>query len=176
MENPATQADEVRPAVSLIPVDWPAHEPLLTRWLKDPDVRRWWGDPERRRNQIRATATADHAIIAAGDTPIGYIRWQGTDRESLDALGLQAIPTGAIDIDLFIGEAAWRGRSLATPILHQLTARLSHETQAPAAGLCTSVNNHIAHRAFTKAGFTNTTQYDDPEFGHCYVFLKQLYH
>lgn len=147
---------------------------MLTRWLESAEVRRWWGDPTDRVEQVRDTPDGSHSIIAADGKPVGYIRWQAPSREELEAAGLENIPDGAIDIDLFVGEAEWRHRGLGSEALGVLVDRLKETTSAPAAGLCTSVENHAAHRAFAKAGFTIFTRFDDPTFGPCYVFLKQL--
>ncbi len=155
-------------------VDWTVQKQLLAQWLQSPAVRRWWGDPVECLEAIEQTPVDRHAVIAVDGEAIGYIRWQAVVPEELDALGLTDIPSDAIDIDLFIGEGGWRGRGVAVSALGQLTDRLRRESGASAAGLGTSIENKAAHRAFEKAGFENRVRFDDPIYGPCFIFLKDL--
>lgn len=160
--------------VSLEPVSWARDRERLAGWLASPAVSRWWGDPQDCLEEIRRTGDDGHALIALDGLAIGYIRWQAVARKTLDEVGLGDIADGSIDIDLFIGEAGQRGRGLATHVLTLLIERLARDTQAPAAGLCVSVDNHAAIRAYRKAGFEQAARFDDPTFGPCFVFLRAL--
>ncbi len=160
--------------ISLQQVDPSAHRETLKKWLYCSHVARWWGDPVERIRQLDETLASEHAIIELDETPIGYIRWQTVDRETLDAVGLDCIPDGAIDIDLFIGQMEMLGRGLAAIALNDLIQRLVRETTSPLAGLCTSIENHRAIRAFEKAGFQKRIQYDDPTYGRCWVLVRPL--
>jgi RimJ/RimL family protein N-acetyltransferase len=75
-----------------------------------------------------------------------------------------------VDIDLFLGEADWLGRGVGPAALEILLARLANEG-APLAGLCPSVENAVAIRAFAKAGFRKLRQIDDPSVGRCWVLV-----
>jgi len=163
-----------RDAVGLERVVWPRHQNLLTNWLNSEDVKRWWLDPAARLEEVRATPDTDHAMIMIGEVPVGYIRWELPDHETLASVGLQDVPKGAMDIDLFIGESQWRGKGLATIVLDILIDRLLRQTQAPAVGLCTSVNNQSAIRAFEKAGFEKFVRFEAPTFGPMWFMMKTL--
>jgi len=161
-------------AVGLERVVWPRHQNLLTAWLNSDDVKRWWLDPAERLNEIRATPETDHAMIMIGEVPVGYIRWELPDRGVLASVGLGEVPDGAIDIDLFIGESQWRGKGLANIVLDILIDRLLRQTKAPAVGLCTSVNNHAAIRAFEKAGFEKSIRFEAKTFGPMWFMMREL--
>ncbi len=160
--------------ITLIPVDPAVHGARIARWLRSAHVTRWWGDPVGRLDQFEASGPGDHAIIARDGTPIGYVRWETVDPEALAAVGLDGIPAKSIDIDIFIGEPAEAGRGAGPQALDLLFKHLRETTDAPLAGLCTSVDNHRAHAAFLKAGCERLTQFDDPAFGPCYVFVRYL--
>ena len=154
-------------SVTLEAVVFPRDEYLLARWLYSPHVTKWWGDPVRRMNQLRNTLKNKHAVIYVDRTPVGYVRWQEVIRQDLDDVGLTNIPDGAIDIDIFIGDSAWLGRGVGPRALRMLVNQLRETTQAPLAGLCTSVQNLAAIRAFERAGFHKRCQFHDPRFGRC---------
>lgn len=163
-----------RGAVGLERVVWPRHQALLTVWLNSDDVKRWWLDPEARLDEVRSTPDTDHAMIMIGEEPVGYIRWELPDRDVLASVGLQDVPEGAMDADIFIGESQWRGKGLAKIVLDILIDRLLRQTEAPAVGLCTSVNNQSAIRAFEKAGFDKSIRFEAPTYGPMWFMMKTL--
>lgn len=160
--------------ITLLPVDMAVHGALINRWLASTHVSRWWGDPDGRMDQFGATGSAEHAIIARDDKPVGYLRWEMVDPQALASVGLNDIPPGSIDIDIFIGEPAETGRGTGPQALELLFSHLRETTDAPLAGLCSSVDNHRAHAAFEKAGCTRLTEFDDPTYGPCFVFVRHL--
>jgi aminoglycoside 6'-N-acetyltransferase len=82
-----------------------SHLPMLTEWLHEPHVRRWYGEPDEYLAWANnPPAGGAQAIIAAGASKVGYIRWQRVSRETLDAIGLREIPTGSMDVDIPLGE------------------------------------------------------------------------
>ena len=154
--------------VTLEPCDWSSCSELLSTWLRRPHVRRWWSETDSWLERIRVTPDDSHAIIAVSRSCVGYIRWQAVNREVLDELGLFEIPNGGVDIDLFLGEPDWLGRGVGPPALRILLTRLAGEG-VPLAGLCPSVENVVAIRAFEKAGFRRLREFDDPSTGRCCV-------
>jgi hypothetical protein len=87
-------------SVSLLSFGASTHVPLLELWLRRPQVARWFGAPEPHLAFARhVPPRGDHALIAYGSAPIGYIRWQAVTREVLDAVGLSDITAGAVDVD-----------------------------------------------------------------------------
>jgi aminoglycoside 6'-N-acetyltransferase len=161
--------------ITLERVVWELHGALLTGWLGRPHVSRWWGDAETRGDQMRRTPDAEHAIIAVDGRPVGYLRWKRVGRGALDRAGLSEIPEGAIDIDIFLGEPEWLGRGVGSTVLRiLLEQRLRREADAPLAGLCTSVENVAAIRAFEKAGFRKLREFEDPIYGRCWLLVADL--
>ena len=160
--------------IELLPIDPARDRNRIAEWLAAPFVSRWWGDPAARLKQFDATPAENHALIARGGVPIGYLRWETVSLEELAAVGLSDIPENAADVDIFIGSSGEAGRGAGPHALQLLFDRLRATTRAPMAGLCTSVDNHHAQAAFAKAGCTRLTQYDDPDYGPCFVFARQL--
>jgi aminoglycoside 6'-N-acetyltransferase len=159
--------------VALEPFAWSSCGELLSAWLRRPHVQRWWRETGHWLEQIRTTAAKDHAIITVSGRPVGYIRWQPVSRRILDELGLFEIPSGGADIDLFLGEPEWLGRGVGPTALRLLLARLGDDG-VPLAGLCPSVENFVAIRAFEKAGFGKLREFNDPSVGQCWVLTIEL--
>lgn len=160
--------------IRLAPFDDETHRDLVTDWLRLPHVARWWGAPEKTVPSLDRRPDTPHAIIVEGDVPIGYLRWQTVHRDDLDAVGLTTVPDGSIDIDIFIGPPEKLGQGLGGQALEILIARLTATTDAPLAGLCTAIDNTVAIRAYEKAGFKKLRQFDDPEYGRCWVMARWL--
>lgn len=160
--------------VALESVSWAEHGALLSDWVRRPHVARWWLGPDGWIDDMRATPDHSHALIGVAGTPVGYVRGETVDRDALAAAGLDDIPEGSIDIDLFIGDADWLGRGVGPAALNRLLERLAAQTNAPLAGLCTSVENTRALRAYEKAGFRRLRTYDDPDYGPCWVLVVEL--
>jgi RimJ/RimL family protein N-acetyltransferase len=166
----------VRTAITLEPFAQ-SHLGLLSVWLRRPQVARWYPEPEE--NVAWAASPpqgGSHALIACEARPVGYIRWQVVDRETLDSVGLYEIPANAVDIDLLLGEAEYLGKGLGPAGLEELVVRLRANPEIPLAGLTSSVDNANAHRAFEKAGFHIARQYSPPGFGLCHLFTLALRH
>ena len=161
--------------IALVDVDPARDRALIARWLARPHVARWWGDPADRLAQFDETPARQHAVILSAGAPIGYLRWEQVDRAALDAVGLDIVPDHSIDVDIFIGEPSELHRGAGPAALELLVRQLVDTTTAPLAGLCTSVDNAAAIRAFEKAGFDPLTSYDDPVFGPCHVMARRLH-
>lgn len=147
---------------------------LLARWLQEEHVSRWWGEPAKRLEQFDETPEENHRLIMEYDVPVGYVRWEKVDAEALAAVGLAFIPPDAVDMDLFIADPAKSGRGIGPEALRLVFEHLNRETDASLVGLCTSVRNIRAHKAFEIAGCTRLTQFDDPTYGSCYVYASAL--
>lgn len=167
------------------------HLALLERWLDCDHVKQWFPDKE----DVLAHAQnpgedAQQAIIYYRRLPLGYIRWQLVDAQTLQALGLDAVPAGSADVDIFIGEDSQRGQGIGPRALTVLCTRLAARGDVPMAGLTTSVDNTTAHHAFEKAGFSRIARYtpDGPvdntsgqsaagtgtRFGDCFLYAREL--
>jgi len=146
-------------AVSLVPFDR-SRAPMLADWLAKPHVARWYPDPAARLEwALDPPPGGAHALIDCDGRPIGYLSWRKVARETLDAVGLQAIPAGSVDIDILIGEADCVGRGLGPKALALLLDWLRADPTVPLAGLTPSVENLIAQRAYEKAGFRKLREY-----------------
>ena len=115
-----------------------------------------------------------NALIDCDGRPIGYLSWRKVARETLDAVGLQAIPAGSVDIDILIGEADCVGRGLGPKALALLVDWLRADPTVPLAGLTPSVENLIAQRAYEKAGFRKLREYEAPGFGRGVLMVMPL--
>lgn len=76
-----------------------------------------------------------------------------------------------MDIDILIGEPAWRGRGVAPRALRLLLARLLQDPEVTLAGMSTASANHAAICAYEKAGFRRHKSYRHPEFGDCCLMI-----
>jgi len=153
----------------------PAHLPLLASWLERPHVAAWYPTPDRDM-QIATSPPAggSHAVIVSGGEPVGYMRWQHVDRETLDELGLHEIPANSVDADILLGDAQSTGKGIVPAALSALAAELLRDPEVPMIGLTTSIYNTRAHRAFARAGFAIARQYDPNGLGPCHLMIRDL--
>lgn len=150
----------------------PADLPRLATWLLAPHVAPWWPDPEAQLADARAPpAGAGHVIIEWNGEPIGYMRWQRADATALAELGLAAIPDGAVDMDILIGDGTHVGRGLGRRAVALLRDRLLADDTIPLVGMVTSTANVPALRAIEAAGFVRFDEYNDPRYGRCLVLV-----
>lgn len=160
--------------IHLIPVSRTPHRSLFGRWVASDRIARWWGDPTVRLDQFDATPHENHAIIARDGVPVGYLRWEVADPGALAAIGLHGIPEGSVDMDILIGEPEHADRGAGPTALELAFDDLRRRTTVPLVGLCTSVDNTIAHRAFEKAGCARFARFEDDAFGPCWVYARHL--
>ena len=119
-------------------------------------------------------AAREQALIALDDRAIGHLRCQRVDRETLDALGLSDIPAGGVDIDILIGEADCIGRGFGPRALGLLVDALRRDPSIPSIELSPSTDNVPAQRAYAKAGFVKTREYDAPGLGRLALMVMPL--
>ncbi|MFK7974541.1 MAG: GNAT family N-acetyltransferase [Halioglobus sp.] len=152
-----------------------SHLALLERWLDCDHVKPWFPNKaEVLEHAQNPTEGAQQAIIYYRRIPVGYLRWQLVDNETLQSLGLSDVPAGSADADILIGEPSQLGQGIAPVALNVLCKRLGARAEVPLLALTSSVNNQEAHRAFDKAGFTILTRYTPEGFGECYLFTRAL--
>jgi aminoglycoside 6'-N-acetyltransferase len=160
--------------IDLVAFDAREHLPLLRRWFARHHVRRWWGDPEVNiADALKRPHGGDHALISVDGTPVGYICWQPYCKRDLETVGEDDVEQGSIDVDLLIGELSQIGHGVGPRALRLLLARLGEGPAVPFFGMCTSVENTRAIRAFEKAGFSRVREYDDPERGRCWFMVAR---
>ncbi len=153
----------------------PAHAHLLADWLARPHVARWHPEPAASVEAALNPPFGDaQALLKVGARPIGYLRWRKVSREKLDAVGLAEIPAGSVDIDILIGEADCVGRGYGPAALTLLVGALRRDPSIPLIGLSPSMDNVAAQRAYAKAGFRKTREYDAPGYGGCALMLMSV--
>ena len=152
-----------------------AHVRLLSEWLSRSHVARWHPDPGARVEwALNPPPGGAHALIVLAERPIGHLRWQKVDRETLDALGLSEIPEGSVDVDILIGEADCLGRGYGPTALALLVETLRRDATVPLVGLSPSIDNASAQRAYEKAGFCKICEYEALGFGRCALMIMPL--
>lgn len=153
--------------VSLMRYDERLHLDQLRTWLIRPHVIRWWGDPPVVLKEL-AESQAARALIVVDSQPVGFLCWQRPTAEEMEQAGLGDLPTGLIDIDIFIGEPDLLGLGLGPRALALLVEKL-HAEHCPLVGLGTSVDNQRALRAYEKVGFRHYREFE--EEGQRMVYL-----
>ncbi len=132
--------------------------PLLHRWLNLPHVCEWWGQPGPTLEQVRVTyqpwtrgsTDVTPYVILDGEAPIGYIQCYPVPAQAWNL----EIPHPAVGVDLFIGEPRYLHRGVGAHILRQfLSDVVFRDGSVTACYADPSSRNHVAIRAFEKAGF-----------------------
>ena len=155
---------------------------LLSEWLEQPHVKPWYPDPGEDMENARAlcaqTAEGDlsagHYLIQLNEKPTGYIRWQLVPRNVLNEIGLTHVPDNSADVDLLIGDRSQICRGVGARVLAEIEDRLKARGDVPAVGLTTSKENHYAHSAFEKSGYSVAAEYSPDGFGECYLYMKRI--
>ncbi len=160
-----------RPEVSLQRVVLKRHQPLIERWLRSPHAVRWWGIQEAFLSTLARRSPDSHAVIMAGDRPVGYLCWQPLTREEREAAQLHDLPEDVVDIDILIGEPDCIGQGIGPQALRLLLERLAGDG-VELAGLGTSAANRWAIRAFEKAGFGLVRSFDGPDGQYRYMVAE----
>lgn len=160
--------------IQLLLVDQKVHRSLFKQWVASERINRWWGDPAARLDQFDATPADQHVIIAKDEVAVGYVRWEVVEHYALAGIGLDGIPEGSVDMDIFIGDEECTARGVGPTALELVSQQLKQTNKVLLIGLCTSVDNVIAHRAFEKASFTRWKQFEDEYFGLCWVYIRHL--
>jgi aminoglycoside 6'-N-acetyltransferase len=154
----------------LTPEDWPR----LRKWLRDPAVTRWWGSPASSEAGIRLVIETNSAlsrVIEVSGTPVGYAH--AIDATCWGEALPDALPPWTWDVDLFIGEAPFRGREVGCQALDILAREVFGTTLAMALSVFVSVRNEAAVRAYERAGFKWVTVWEDPVAGPVWLMLRQ---
>ncbi|MEJ7839205.1 MAG: GNAT family N-acetyltransferase [Thermomicrobiales bacterium] len=136
--------------------------PQMSIWLSDPDVAEWYGEGgtsiEHLTDQYspkiqRLTPTLGY-IAKVDGVDIGYIQAVPIDGYPDYSVQLQIEP-GAVGVDIFIGEAVYRGRGLGTTMLRAFTDEIVFgQLQATVAVIGPDPQNVRAVRSYEKAGFS----------------------
>jgi aminoglycoside 6'-N-acetyltransferase len=137
--------------------------PLLTRWLREPQVARWWNhetSPDAVERDfgasVRGEEPGEDLVVSLEGRPIGLLQRSviGDYPEDLAEYSqVVEVPDGAVQLDYLIGEASDRGRGLGPRII----AAAVRDTwdaypSTPAVMVAVVAANTASWRALEKAG------------------------
>lgn len=139
------------------PVDLDADIDLIFAWLGDPDVRRWYDEGEHSlenyRQRFGPEPTTHKFIMVIDGQPVGYLQAYRLSDEREYATQV-ALEHDAVSIDLFIGEAAYRGEGWGSLVLRRALNRIVFGEMGAQYACCNpDPENTRAISAYLKAGF-----------------------
>jgi aminoglycoside 6'-N-acetyltransferase len=166
MDNPSSREGRI----AFRPVELQRDLPDLLRWLGDPDVRPWYDEGELSEENIGGRFAPEDTtrkfIIEIDGEGTGYIQvYRLADEE--DYRRQVDVSPEAVAMDLFIGEAAFRGQGWGTEVLRACLRRIVFgEMGAEVAMIAPDPENARAVRSYEKVGFqrvrTLYVEDDDP--------------
>ena len=93
--------------------------PLLSRWLREPQVARWWNHDSTAEAverdfgaSVRGTEPGEDLVVSLAGKPVGLLQRSliASYPDDLAELGaLVEVPDSAVQLDYLIGDAARRG-------------------------------------------------------------------
>lgn len=152
----------------------PEHDDLrlMHRWINDdPEVRQWWsraaGPFEKiaatYAPRIGATGPTRGYIIQYDSYPIGYIQ-EYLIGDHPDWARLVDVPEVSAGVDLFVGEAAYRGQGRGSAILRKFVREVVFgRPEVESCIIGPNESNARAIRSYQKAGFKPLKPIYDPE-------------
>lgn len=161
--------------VALNPFDTRQHGRLLKQWLSRPHVARWWRNPEQHLAiALNPPQHSYHAVIAADDQPVGYLHWRRVGKTTWQRAGLTDIPSGAVDMNILIGEPEFLGQRIGPRALRLLLGQLRRDPSIPLVGVTVPTHHVAAIRAYEKAGFRRSHHYAPPGSGPSLLLVAKL--
>ena len=143
--------------VTLRPVEIESDVHLLYRWLGDADVNRWYREGEHTienyRLRFAPEPTTRKFIIEIDAEPAGYLQAYRLSDEPAYATQLE-LGHDAVSIDLFLGEATFRGAGWGNVVLQAALEQIVFgEMAAEWACINPDPENLRAVKSYEKAGF-----------------------
>lgn len=135
--------------------------PLLETWMAAPHWREWWGDAEREladiSDMIDGKDTTRPFLFLIDGKPTGYIQYWHVGHQQTPGMiwqhpWLADLPSGAIGVDISIGEAENLSKGIGSSVLKVFVQRLQslgYETIL----IDPDPENKRAIRAYERAGF-----------------------
>ena len=127
--------------------------PLLSQWLRTPEVIRWWGDSEEQEALLKEDLDEPAMvmrIVSHRGRPFAYVQHYAV--QVWPQPHFAHLPSGARAIDAFIGEPDMIGRGHGSAFLRLLALSLQADG-APLVAIDPDAGNLRARRAYAKAGF-----------------------
>ncbi|ESQ81672.1 hypothetical protein AEAC466_20470 [Asticcacaulis sp. AC466] len=158
----------------------PLHERdagLLLIWMSSPHVQPWWtqdgSGPEDELEDALGFIGADYGaafIVEYNRKPIGYIQFYDPNY-AYDGFYFADQPTGAMGVDMFIGDVSLTGQGLGARILRQFSDDLLARG-VPKLLIDPDAANAHAIKAYQNAGFTIYAEHDSPRWGQVTLMSK----
>lgn len=139
--------------------------PMLTEWLREPQVARWWNHDTSRAGverdfgpSVRGEEPGEDLIVLLDDRPVGLLqrsRIADYPEEAEEFAVLVEVPTGAVELDYLIADPALRGQGLGARMIATVVADTWQTLPDASAILVAVVAANVASwRALEKAGLT----------------------
>lgn len=156
---------------------------LMHRWINhDPEVRQWWSQEAgpfekivaKYAPRIGATGPTRSYIIRYNTHPIGYIQ-EYLIRDYPDWQRLVDVPEVSAGVDLFVGEAAYRGQGRGSAILRKFVREVMFaRPEVESCIIGPDQSNARAIRSYEKAGFRSLKAIYDPA-SHEHSLLLRIF-
>jgi aminoglycoside 6'-N-acetyltransferase len=139
--------------------------PLLHSWFLQPHVAYWWQEPIARTEfhtkwseRIATCSSAYHTpwfghIVYIDAIPVGYMQHFFLTPQQIYGYPLALAQT--IGLDFFIGETAYLGKKLSTPIIERYLCTIVQQNHAHVSTVLIepAFKNNRAIHVYAKAGF-----------------------
>jgi aminoglycoside 6'-N-acetyltransferase len=145
---------------------------LMYRWINDdPEVRRWWSREAgpfekivaKYAPRIGATGPTRSYIIQYDTHPVGYIQ-EYLIGDHQDWARIVDVPEVSAGVDLFVGEAAYRGHGRGSAILRKFVREVVFaRPEVESCIIGPDESNARAIRSYEKAGFRPLKSIYDPD-------------
>ena len=145
---------------------------LIHRWINDdPEVRQWWSREAgpfekivaKYAPRIGATSLTRGYIIQYDTHSIGYVQ-EYLIRDYPDWQRLVDVPEVSAGVDLFVGEAAYRGQGRGSATLRKFVREVVFaRPEVESCIIGPEESNARAIRSYEKAGFSFLKSIHDPD-------------
>ena len=137
--------------------------PMLSEWLREPEVARWWNHDATEAGvardfgpSVRGEEAGEDLVVLLGGRSIGLLqRSKIADypEELAEFMTLVEVPDGAVELDYLIADPTLRGRGLGS----RMIAHAVHDTwkavpTTPTVLVAVVATNVASWRALEKAG------------------------
>jgi RimJ/RimL family protein N-acetyltransferase len=159
--------------------------PLLFTWFMQPYIATWWQEPttqelfnQKWTTRIITQLTEENNpfngyIIILNGLPIGYIQYYTVTAK--DRIGYPSLPKHTVGLDLFIGDPAFLGKKLSTPIITIFinTIITIREPTTTLLIIDPAPTNQRAIHVYEKAGFKKLGIFKRP-YGQVHLMFKHI--
>ena len=136
--------------------------PMISNWLRTPEVLRWWGEADEQYELVSGDLThpdMDQFVVSIDGRPFAYIQCYALSTWNQ---GFGSQPPGTRGIDQFIGEPEMIGRGHGSHFIRRFVDELLL-SGTPRVVTDPDPENRRAVRAYEKAGFERDRMVDTPD-------------